>query len=59
VAKVAPKASDGAKRSSGPRSHTPINFHGLRSLAVMNGMHLMVVARNLGHVDTRMVEKHY
>ena len=41
----------------------PINFHGLRhtwaSLAVMNGMHLMVVARNLGHVDTRMVEKHY
>jgi integrase len=41
----------------------PINFHGLRhswaSLAVMNGMPLMVVARNLGHVDTRMVEKHY
>ena len=25
----------------------------------MNGMPLMVVARNLGHVDTRMVEKHY
>jgi len=41
----------------------PINFHGLRhtwaSLAVMNAMPLMVVARNLGHVDTRMVEKHY
>ena len=41
----------------------PITFHGLRhtwaSLAVMNGMHMMVVARNLGHVDTRMVEKHY
>jgi integrase len=41
----------------------PISFHGLRhtwaSLAVMNGMPLMVVARNLGHVDTRMVEKHY
>jgi integrase len=40
-----------------------ISFHGLRhtwaSLAVMNGMHLMVVARNLGHADTRMVEKHY
>jgi integrase len=40
-----------------------ISFHGLRhtwaSLAVMNGMPLMVVARNLGHVDTRMVEKHY
>ena len=25
----------------------------------MAGMPLMVVARNLGHVDTRMVEKHY
>ena len=40
-----------------------ISFHGLRhtwaSLAVMNGMPLMVVARNLGHADTRMVEKHY
>jgi integrase len=41
----------------------PINFHGLRhtwaSLAVMNGVPLMVVARNLGHADTRMVERHY
>jgi integrase len=41
----------------------PINFHGLRhtwaSHAVMNGMPLMVVAKNLGHSDTRMVEKHY
>lgn len=40
-----------------------IGFHGLRhtwaSLAVMNGVPLMVVARNLGHADTRMVEKHY
>jgi integrase len=40
-----------------------ISFHGLRhtyaSLAVMNGTPLMVVARNLGHTDTRMVEKHY
>ena len=25
----------------------------------MGGMPLMVVARNLGHVDTRMVERHY
>jgi hypothetical protein len=25
----------------------------------MNGVPLMVVARNLGHVDTRMVERHY
>jgi integrase len=40
-----------------------ISFHGLRhtwaSLSVMAGMPLMVVARNLGHADTRMVEKHY
>jgi integrase len=41
----------------------PIGFHGLRhtwaSLSVMNGMPLMVVAKNLGHRDTSMVEKHY
>jgi integrase len=41
----------------------PINFHGLRhtyaSLAVMNGMPLMVLARNLGHANTRMIERHY
>ncbi len=41
----------------------PICFHVLRhswaSLSVMAGMPLMVVARNLGHVDTRMVERHY
>jgi integrase len=40
-----------------------IPFHGLRhswaSLAVMAGMPLMVVARNLGHVDLRMVQEHY
>jgi len=41
----------------------PISFHGLRhtwaSLSVMGGVPLMVVAKNLGHADTRMVEKHY
>ena len=41
----------------------PVNFHGLRhtwaSHAVMNGMPLIVVAKNLGHSTTRMVEKHY
>lgn len=25
----------------------------------MNNMPLMVVAKNLGHADTRMVERHY
>jgi integrase len=41
----------------------PANFHCLRhtyaSLAVMAGAPLLVVAKNLGHSDTRMVEKHY
>jgi integrase len=41
----------------------PIHFHLLRhtwaSLSVMNAMPLVVVARNLGHVDTRMVERVY
>ena len=40
-----------------------ISIHVLRhtwaSLAVMAGVPLMVVARNLGHADTRMVERHY
>jgi integrase len=41
----------------------PVSFHALRhtwaSHAVMNGVPLLVMARNLGHADTRMVEKHY
>jgi integrase len=41
----------------------PINFHGLRhtwaSHAVMNGVPLLLVAKNLGHSGTRMVEQHY
>jgi integrase len=46
------------------RAHIdPIPFHGLRhtwaSLAVMNGVPLQIVAQNLGHSDTRMVERHY
>jgi integrase len=40
----------------------PINFHALRhtyaSHAVMNGAPLHVVGKNLGHADTRMVQKH-
>jgi integrase len=40
-----------------------ISFHGLRhtwaSLSVMGGMPLMVVAKNLGHRDTTMVQRHY
>jgi len=41
----------------------PVGIHALRhtwaSHAVMGGMPLPVVAHNLGHVDSRMVEKHY
>jgi integrase len=40
-----------------------MNFHGLRhtwaSQALMGGVPLAVVAENLGHSDSRMVEKHY
>jgi integrase len=40
-----------------------ISFHLLRhtwaSLSVMSGVPLLVVAKNLGHADTRMCEKHY
>ncbi len=43
---------------------TPLaSFHALRhtyaSLSIMGGAPLLVVATNLGHSDTRMVEKHY
>ena len=41
----------------------PINFHGLRhtyaSRLAMRGVPLAVIAVQLGHSDTRMVEKHY
>ena len=41
----------------------PLGFHQLRhsyaSMAMMSGMPLMVLAENLGHRDTRMVERHY
>jgi integrase len=41
----------------------PVGFHRLRhtwaSLAVMGGVPLMIVAKNLGHASTAMVERHY
>jgi integrase len=49
--------------SKAGRIEPEANFHCLRhtyaSHAVMNGAPLLVVAKNLGHADTRMVEKHY
>jgi integrase len=68
------KANGGAWRTShqlGPMAQAcqratinpPVSFHSLRhtwgSLATMNGTPLLVVAKNLGHADTRMVERHY
>jgi hypothetical protein len=41
---------------------SPASFHVLytyASLAIMGGVPLQVAAENLGHVDTRMVERHY
>jgi integrase len=52
--------SEACKRA---KIRPPASFHILRhtwaSLAVMAGAPLMVAARNLGHADTRMVERHY
>jgi integrase len=45
------------------RIDPPISFHGLRhtyaSRLAMRGVPFAVIASQLGHVDTRMVEKHY
>jgi integrase len=42
-----------------PHATMHVMRHTWASHAVMNGVPLMVVARNLGHSDTRMVERHY
>ena len=52
------------KEANARASLTPsITFHGLRhtwaSLSVMARVPLVVIAKNLGHADTSMVEKHY
>ena len=57
----APAASGGSGRRAGlaPAGKAP-PYHGARGLRTFApGFPLMVVARNLGHADTRMVEKHY
>jgi integrase len=45
------------------RIDPPVNFHGLRhtyaSRLAMRGVPTAVIAAQLGHADTRMVEKHY
>jgi integrase len=41
----------------------PISIHGMRhtyaSRSIMAGADRMAIARNLGHTDTRMIDKHY
>jgi integrase len=51
-------------REACERAHiAPLGVHALRhtwaSHAVMNGVPLMIVAKNLGHRDTTMCERHY
>lgn len=52
-----------AEASKRARIEPPVTFHVTRhtwaSHCVMNGVPLLVVAKSLGHSDTRMVEKHY
>jgi integrase len=52
-----------AEASKAAKIEPAVNFHALRhtwaSHSVMGGVPLMVVAKNLGHTTTKMVEKHY
>ena len=51
---------DACKRAKiRPAASFHVMRHTYASHLVMNGAPLLVVARNLGHSDTRMVEKHY
>ena len=54
---VGDRAARRAARRPGRDDHAL--RHTWASHAVMNGVPLLVVAKNLGHADTRMVEKHY
>lgn len=52
-----------ARAIEAAKIETPISFHGLRhtycSHAIMAGVPMLVVANNVGHADTRMIERHY
>ena len=51
------------KASKAARIDPAVNFHVLRhtyaSRLAMRGVPLAVITKQLGHADTRMVEKHY
>jgi integrase len=61
--KASEQARPMAEACARAKIEPPVGIHQLRhtwaSLGIANGLPLMIVARNLGHVDTRMVEKHY
>jgi integrase len=48
-----------ARAKINPPASFHITRHSWASHAVMNGVPLLVIAKNLGHADTRMVERHY
>lgn len=52
-----------SKASQAARLDPPATFYCLRhtycSHAIMSGVPMLVVAQNVGHADTRMLEKHY
>jgi integrase len=56
---VRPIAEASRRAKIDPAAHFHLLRHTWASHAVMNGVPLLVVAGNLGHTDTRMVEKHY
>jgi integrase len=56
---IAAQCLPDAARGHGGESPALGRRHAWASHAAMNGVPLLVVAKNLGHGDTRVVEKHY
>jgi integrase len=49
--------------SARAKVHPPVNFHATRhtycTLALTGGVDAMIIAKNVGQRDTRMIERHY
>lgn len=56
---IRPLEEASARAKISPAATFHITRHTFASHATMNGTPLLVVAQNLGHADTRMVERHY
>ena len=54
-----PMEAASARAKIEPAANFHVTRHSYASHAVMNSVPLLVVAKNLGHSDTRMVEKYY